>query len=74
MNFRYQTFVSQVDAIDLDFGRFLVEQIVKLCLVELTDRFAKVEEATAAEDAAVPAVHAVAGDLSAPSLSDLLSS
>ena len=35
---------------------------MQLLLVELADRLVRVEEAAAAEDAAVPAVHAVAGD------------
>jgi hypothetical protein len=35
---------------------------VELLLGELADRLVRVEEAAAAEDAAVPAVHAVAGD------------
>ena len=57
-----QTRVRQVDALDLDLGRLLVEQSVELLLGELADRLVRVEEATASEDAAVPAVHAVAGD------------
>src|SRR5665811_813323 len=42
--------------------RLLVQQVVELALGELADRLVRVEEAAAAEDAAVPAVHAVAGD------------
>ena len=57
-----QTLVRQVDVVDLDLGRLLVEQVVELGLLVLTDRLVRVEEAAAAEDAAVPAVHAVAGD------------
>src|SRR5690606_13243266 len=37
-------------------------QVVELLLGELADRLVRVEEAAPAEDAAVPAVHAVAGD------------
>ena len=48
--------------VDLDLGRLLVEQVVQLLLGVLADRLVRVEEAAAAEDAAVPAVHAVAGD------------
>jgi hypothetical protein len=59
---RDQTLVGQVDSVDLDLGRLLVEQVVELLLGELVDRLVRVEEAAAAEDAAVPAVHAVAGD------------
>ena len=59
---RDQARVRQVDAVDLDLGRLLVEQVVQLLLGELADRLVRVEEAAAAEDAAVPAVHAVAGD------------
>ena len=57
-----QARVGQVDALDLDLGRLLVEQVVELPLVELLDRLVGVEEAAAAVDAAVPALHAVAGD------------
>src|SRR5205085_1747053 len=53
---------GQVDPVDLDLRRLPVEQVVALALVELADRLVRVEEATAAEDAPVPAVHAVAGD------------
>jgi hypothetical protein len=66
LDLRNQTLVGQVDAVDLDLGRLLVEQIVKLSLVVLPDRLVRVEEATALEDAAVPAVHAVAGDRERP--------
>ena len=59
---RDQALVRQVDAVDLDLGRLLVEQVVELFLGELADRLVRVEEAAALEDAAVPAVHAVAGD------------
>ena len=54
--------VGEVDPLDLDLGRLLVEQVVPLALVELADRLVRVEEAAAAVDAAVPAVHAVARD------------
>ena len=54
--------VGQVDALDLDLGRLLVEQVVQLLLRVLPDRLVHVEEAAATEDAAVPALHAVAGD------------
>ncbi len=62
LDLRDQTLVRQVDAVDLDLGRLLVEQVVELLLGELADRLVRVEVAAAAEDAAVPAVHAVAGD------------
>jgi hypothetical protein len=62
LDLRDQTLVRQVDVVDLDLGRFLVEQVLELTLGELADRLVRVEEAAAAEDAAVPAVHAVAGD------------
>src|SRR6185503_8333798 len=53
---------GEVDALDLDLGRLPVEEVVHLPLVELLDRLVGVEVAAAAEDAAVPALHAVAGD------------
>ena len=59
---RDQPRVGQVDPLDLDLGRLLVEQVVELPLVVLLDRLVRVEEAAAAEDPAVPALHAVAGD------------
>src|SRR6266540_3757441 len=62
LDLRDQTLVGQVDAVDLDLGRLLVEQVVELSLGELADRLVRVEEAAATEDAAVPAVHAVTGD------------
>ena len=62
LDLRDQALVGQVDAVDLDLGRLLVEQVVEFPLGELADRLVRVEEAAAAEDAAVPAVHAVAGD------------
>ena len=62
LDLRDQPLVGEVDAVDLDLGRLLVEEVVELLLGELADRLVRVEEAAAAEDAAVPAVHAVAGD------------
>ena len=62
LDLRDQPFVGQVDAVDLDLRRVLVEQVVLLALVVLADRLVRVEEPAAAEDAAVPALHAVAGD------------
>ena len=62
LDLRDQPFVGEVDAVDLDLGRLLVEQVVELPLGELADRFVRVEVAASAEDAAVPTVHAVAGD------------
>src|SRR5215207_4171010 len=59
---RDQPRLRQVDPVDLDLGRLLVEQVAELLLGELADRLVRVEEAAAPEDAAVPAVHAVAGD------------
>ena len=63
LDLRDQSLVGQVDALDLDLGRLLVEEVMELGLGEVADRLVRVEEAAAAEDAAVPAVHAVAGDL-----------
>ncbi len=62
LDLRDQPRVSQVDPVDLDLGRLLVEQVVQLPLVVLADRLVRVEETAAAEDAAVPALHAVAGN------------
>ncbi len=62
LDLRDQPRVRQVDPVDLDLGLLLVEQVVQLLLVVLADWLVRVEEAAAAEDAAVPAVHAVAGD------------
>ena len=59
---RDQTFERQVDVVDLDLGRLLVEQVVEFGLGVLTDRLVRVEKAGAGVDAAVPAVDAVAGD------------
>ena len=44
----------------------LWSRCVEFLLVELADRLVGVEEAAAPEDAAVPAVHAVAGDRQRP--------
>ncbi len=57
-----QPLVGQVDAVDLDLGRLLVEEVVELLLGVLADRLVHVEEAAAAEDSAVPALHAESGD------------
>src|SRR6185312_12843529 len=59
---RDQPRIRQVDAFDLDLGGLLVEQRVQFLLRVLADRLVRVEEATTAEDVAVPAVHAVAGN------------
>ena len=59
---RDQPLVREVDALDLDLRRLLVQQVLKLSLGELADGFIRVEEAAADEDPAIPAVHAVAGD------------
>ena len=59
---RDQPRVRQVDPLDLDLRRLLVEQVVQFLLGVLADRLVRVEEPAPAEDAAVPAVHAVAGD------------
>ena len=63
LQLRNQPLVGEVDAVDLDPGRLLVEQVVQFLLAELADRLVRIEEAAAAEDAAEPAVHAVAGNL-----------
>ena len=60
LDLRDHALVGEVDALDLDLGRLLVEQVVELLLGELRDRLVHVE-AEAGEDPAVPAVHAVAG-------------
>jgi len=59
---RDEALVGQVDAVDLDLRRLLVQQVLELSLGELLDGLFRVEETAAAEDPAVPAVHAVAGD------------
>ena len=62
LDLRDQPLVREVDRLDLDLGRLLVEQVVELLLVELADRLVRVEEAGLAKDPPVPALHAVAGD------------
>ena len=62
LDLRDQARVRQVDPVDLDLGRLPVEQVVQLALVEPPDRLVRVEVAAAAEDPAVPALHAVPGD------------
>jgi hypothetical protein len=59
--------------LDLHLRRLLVEEVVALLLGVLADRLVRVE-ARGREDAHLPAVGRVAGIVSAPSLSDLLSS
>src|SRR4029077_14307931 len=54
--------VCQVDAVDLDLGRLLVEKVVQFLLGELVNRFVRIEIATAPVYPAIPAIHAVAGD------------
>jgi hypothetical protein len=66
LELRDHPLVGQIDAIDLDLGRLLVEQVTQLLLGELADRLVGVEEAAAVKDAAEPAVHAVAGDRERP--------
>ncbi len=62
LDLRDQARVGEVDPVDLDLGRLAVEQVVPLALGELPDRLVRVEVAAAAEDPAVPALHAVARD------------
>ena len=62
LDLRDQALVGEVDALDLDLGRLLVEQVVQLLLGVLARSACPCRRAGAAEDAAVPAVHAVAGD------------
>ena len=62
LDLRDDALVGEVDALDLDLGRLLVEEVVHLLLAELLDRLVHVE-AEAGEDPPVPAVHAVAGHL-----------
>ena len=45
LDLRDQALVGQVDALDLDLGRLLVEEVVELLLGELLDRLVGVEEA-----------------------------
>src|SRR5690606_16081927 len=58
-----QALVRDVDALDLDLRRLLVEQVVELPLAVVADRLVGVEEAGGAVDAHVPAVGGVAGHL-----------
>ncbi|GAA3352073.1 hypothetical protein GCM10020358_84950 [Amorphoplanes nipponensis] len=46
-----EALVGEVDALDLDLGGCLVEQVVQFALGELADGLVRVEEAAAAEDA-----------------------
>ena len=62
LDLRDQPGVGEVDALDLELRRLLVEQVVQLPLRELRDRLVGREEAAAAQDPAEPAVHAHAGD------------
>src|SRR5690606_23866979 len=50
------------DPVDLDLGGLPIEEVVPLLLGELLDRLVGVEVAAAAEDPAVPPLHAVAGN------------
>ena len=59
---RDQALIGEVDAIDLDLRGFLVQQAVQFLLAERPDRLVRVEQPAAAEDAPVPAVHAVTGN------------
>ena len=61
LDLRDEALVGEVDPLDLDLGRLRVQQLVELLLGELPDRLVH-GQAGSAEDAAVPAVHAVAGD------------
>ena len=62
LHLRDQPLVGEVDAVDLDLGRFPVEQIIQLLLGELADRLVGVEVTAAPEDSAVPPLHAVPRD------------
>ncbi len=53
--------VREVDAVDLDLRRLLVEQVVPLALGVLPHRLVRVEHPAADEQPAVPALHRVAG-------------
>ena len=64
LDLRDQPLVGEVDAVDLDLRRLLVEQVVELLLGEGADRVVRGRRSLC-EDAAVPAVHAVAGDRAA---------
>jgi hypothetical protein len=57
-----EALVGEVDPLDLDLGRLLVQQVGQLALGVVPDRLVHVEEAAAGEDPAIPAVHAVARD------------
>ena len=59
---RDQPLVGQVDAVDPDLDRLLVEEVVELGLGVVADRLVRVEEARLAEHPRRPAVRGVAGD------------
>ena len=61
LDLRDHALVGQVDPVDVDLGRLLVEQAIELLRGVVADRLVHVE-AGAREDAAVPTVHAVARD------------
>jgi hypothetical protein len=71
---RDQPFIGQVDAVDPDLHRLLVEEIVELRRGVVADRLVRVEEAGLAEHPRRPAVRGVARDRIASSASDLRSS
>ena len=51
LHLRDQPLVGQVDALDLDLGRLLVEEVVQLLLGVVADRLVRVDEARRGEDA-----------------------
>src|SRR5207248_3317553 len=58
-----QSLISEVDALDLDLGRLLVEEVVKFFFGELAYRLVRIEKTRLDEDPRCPpAVHLVAGD------------
>ena len=59
---RDQARVGEVDPLDLEFGRLLVEQVGQFPLGEFPDRLVRVEAAAPPENPPLPALHAVAGD------------
>jgi hypothetical protein len=62
LDLRDEPGVGQVDPVDLDLGRLPMQQVLQFPLGECGNRLIRVEIAAAAEDPAVPALHAVARD------------
>ena len=58
-----QAFVGQIDALDLNLGGLLVQQVVQFAFTVVAKGFVGVEEARPDEDAAIPAIHRITGHL-----------